>query len=187
MAKLILIVGPQAVGKMTVGQELSKITELKFMHNHETLELPARIFGWGTPARRKLTELFRFSIFEEMAKSELEGLIFTFVFGFDSKEEWEWLNKVKKIFEDQNGEFYLVELEASLEERLKRNKSENRLQNKPSKRNIEFSEKELLECIDEHRLNSFDGEVQEKNYIKINNTNLSAEDVAKMIKEKFNL
>lgn len=41
-----MIIGPQAVGKMTVGQELEKITDLKFMHNHETLELPARLFGW---------------------------------------------------------------------------------------------------------------------------------------------
>ena len=30
MAKLVLIVGPQAVGKMTVGQELTKIIKEKF-------------------------------------------------------------------------------------------------------------------------------------------------------------
>lgn len=39
MAKLIMITGPQAVGKMTVGQELEKITNLKLFHNHMTIDL----------------------------------------------------------------------------------------------------------------------------------------------------
>ena len=34
MAKLLVILGPQAIGKMTIGQELVKITELKMFHNH---------------------------------------------------------------------------------------------------------------------------------------------------------
>lgn len=32
MPKFVMIVGPQAVGKMTVGQELTKITNLKLLH-----------------------------------------------------------------------------------------------------------------------------------------------------------
>lgn len=187
MAKLVLIVGPQAVGKMTVGQELEKITDLKFMHNHETLDLPARLFGWGHPARERLTGLFRIAIFEEMAKSDLEGLIFTYIWAFNSEKDWEWVRKVKDIFEKENGEFYVVELEADVNERLKRNKSENRLANKPTKRDVERSEKDLLDGMENYRLNSYDGEVKEKNYIKINNTNISAEDVAKIVKEKFEL
>ena len=43
MPKFIMIVGPQAVGKMTVGQELSKITNLKLLHNHMTIELLTKI------------------------------------------------------------------------------------------------------------------------------------------------
>ncbi|KAA1807131.1 hypothetical protein FXB61_003723 [Bacillus cereus] len=37
--KLILIFGPQAVGKMTVGQELATLTGLKLFHNHMTIDL----------------------------------------------------------------------------------------------------------------------------------------------------
>ncbi|MDF2884003.1 MAG: hypothetical protein K0R54_4569 [Clostridiaceae bacterium] len=37
--KLIIIFGPHAVGKMTVGQELSKITNLKLFHNHMTIDI----------------------------------------------------------------------------------------------------------------------------------------------------
>ena len=43
--KLVVIVGPHAVGKMTVGQELSKITGLKLFHNHMTIEPVIEIFG----------------------------------------------------------------------------------------------------------------------------------------------
>lgn len=38
-----------------------------------------------------------------------------------------------------------------------------------------------------HRLNSFHGEIEKEEYIKINNTHLSAKEVAVMIKEKFRL
>lgn len=37
--KLVIITGPQAVGKMTVGQELEKLTDLKLFHNHMTIDL----------------------------------------------------------------------------------------------------------------------------------------------------
>ncbi|SCC34198.1 Uncharacterized protein BW664_02852 [Bacillus mycoides] len=42
--KFILIFGPQAVGKMTVGQELAKITDLKLFHNHMKIDLVKYIF-----------------------------------------------------------------------------------------------------------------------------------------------
>lgn len=187
MAKFILICGPQAVGKMTVGQELSKITELKFMHNHETIDLPLRFFEWSSEQRKRLTDLFRMSIFEEVAKSDLEGMIFTLLWCFESKEDWDWIEKIKDLYEKHNGEFYIVELETTLEERVTRNKTENRLNNKPTKRDVEKSEKDLINSLDKHRMNSKPGEVQYKNYLRIDNTNISAEETAKMIKEKFEL
>ena len=179
MAKFVLICGPQAVGKMTVGQELAKLTGLKFMHNHETIDLPLKFFEFKSEQRERLTDLFRFSIFEEVAKSDLKGMIFTLMWAFERQEDWNWVQRIKDIYD--------VELETTLEERLKRNKTENRLKNKPTKRNLEFSEKELLKSVDKHRLNSYEGEVKYENYIKINNTNISAEDTAKIKQEKFKL
>ena len=86
-----------------------------------------------------------------------------------------------------NAEIYIVELEADLEERIRRNKTENRLLNKASKRDFEWSEKDLLKSVEKHRLNSKPNEIKEENYIRINNTNISAKETAKMIKEKFGL
>ena len=72
--KFVLIFGPQAVGKMTIGHELEKITGLKLFHNHMTIEIIAPLFGYGSksPVGIKLVSLFRRKIFEEFAKSDKE-------------------------------------------------------------------------------------------------------------------
>ena len=136
--KLILLFGPQAVGKMTVGHELEKITNLKLFHNHMTIELVSPFFNYGTPTGKRLVNHFREEMFKEVASSDLEGLIFTFLWYFDSKADWDYTEKLVKIFKDKGAEIYFVELGANEEERLKRNKTEHRLEHKPSKRNIEW-------------------------------------------------
>lgn len=45
-----------------------------------------------------------------------------------------------------------MELEADIDERLERNKSPHRLENKPTKRNIEWSENKLKESMEVARL-----------------------------------
>ena len=165
--KFIIITGPQAVGKMTVGQELVKITNLKLLHNHMTIEVLTKIFDYSRDSFRKLNEEFRMQIFKEFAKSEEEGIIFTTTWDFDDKEEWNRIYKYIQIFKDNNAEIYIVELEANLEERLKRNKMENRLLNKPSKRNLEWSEKDLLKSVEKYRFNSKENEIKEKTIAEI--------------------
>ena len=187
MANLMVITGPQAVGKMTVGQELSKITGYKLLHNHMTIEMVRLIFDYDRKSYRKMNELIRYEVFKEFAKSSEKGIIFTgcFDFGNDFEEEKQETEKWMNLFE----EAYVIELEATLEERLKRNKTANRLEHKASKRDLEWSEKDLLKSLERHRLNSNPGEGEKifKNYLKIDNTNISAEETAKIIKEKFNL
>ena len=185
--KFIIITGPQAVGKMTVGQELVKITNLKLLHNHMTIEVLTKIFDYSRDSFRKLNEEFRMQIFKEFAKSEEEGIIFTTTWDFDDKEEWDRIYKYIQTFKVNNAEIYIVELEANLKERLKRNKMENRLLNKPSNRNLEWSEKDLLKSVEKYRFNSKENEINEKNYLRIDNTNISPDNVAKMIKNKFKL
>jgi hypothetical protein len=185
--KFVLIFGPQAVGKMTVGHELEKITELKLFHNHMTIELVNPFFDYGTREGKRLVGLFRQEIFEAMAKSDQYGLIFTYVWAFNMKEDWEYVDKVCRIFESKGGTVYFVELEAALDERLERNKSPHRLEHKPTKRKLQWSEQNLVKSLDQYRLNSIEGEIERENYIRINNTNISANEVAQHIKEHFDL
>lgn len=182
-----MIVGPQAVGKMTVGQELTKITNLKLLHNHMTIELLTKIFDYSKESYTKLNLEFRTRIFEEFAKSAEYGLIFTCCFDFDVCEEWEIIRKWRNIFKENGGECYFIELETSLKERLRRNKTANRLENKPSKKDLKWSEKDIIKSNEKHRGNSNPNEIPFENYYRINNTNISAEETAKMIKEKFDL
>ncbi|MCT8138536.1 AAA family ATPase [Anaerobacillus sp. CMMVII] len=183
--KFLLIFGPQAVGKMTIGHELEKITDLKLFHNHMTIELVTPFFSYGTEAGKRLVHKFRQEIFEEVSKSDLYGLIFTYVWAFDQKEDWDYVENVCNIFEARGGTIYFVELEADIEERIQRNKSPHRLAHKPTKRNIDWSENDLKISMERYRLNSKDGEITKENYLRINNTNLSSKEVAQIIKEKF--
>lgn len=182
--KLVFLFGNAAVGKMTVGQELMKITDLRLFHNHMTIEPVIEIFGSYNPI--VIAEL-REIIFREFAASNNYGMIFTFMWAFDCEEDWKNVEHIKEIFEPYGTEFYYVELVAPQKIRLERNATENRLKNKPSKRNIEFSNKLLLRDDENYRCESLDGEIKFDNYIKIDNSDLSAEIVAKMIKENFNL
>ena len=186
--KLVIILGPMAVGKMTVGQELAKITGLKLFHNHMTIDLVSNFFGYGSPQGNRIVKLFRQEIFEEVSKSDLPGLIFTYVWAFDlHSEESSYIEGICDMFRSRGGEIVMVELEAPLEVRLKRNATENRLLHKPTKRNLEWSNNDVLDGDKNHRLNSLPGEITEENYLRIDNSELSAEAVAVMIKERFGL
>lgn len=103
------------------------------------------------------------------------------------KEEWAVLKEWIELFTTKNGRVYFIELEADLEERLKRNVEEIRLEAKPSKRNIEFSKNELLHSAEKYRLNSLETEVEEKlpdvHYAKIETTRLTAEETAEKISQ----
>lgn len=152
---------------MTVGQELVEITNLKLLHNHMTIEVLTKIFDYSRDSFRKLNEEFRIRIFEEFSKSDEEGIIFTTTWDFDDEEEWNRSYKYIQIFKDNNAKIHIVELEADLKERLKRNKMGNRLLNKPSKRNLEWSEKDLLKSVKKYRFNSKENEIKEKNYLRL--------------------
>ena len=177
--KLVLIIGAGAVGKMSVGQELMKITNLRLFHNHMMIEPVVDIFGYFKgDTILKLREV----IFEDFLKSENQGMIFTFMWAFDMESDWGYIKNLSEKFD----EVYCVELIASQEVRLKRNSSENRLLHKASKRDVEASNKRLLN-EDKHRLVSYEKEIPFANYLRINNENIEAIEVAEIVKEKFNL
>lgn len=182
--KFVFILGNAAVGKMTVGQELMKITGLRLFHNHMTIEPILEIFG---QYNGKAITRMRQVVFEEFAKTDNYGMIFTYMMAFDQPSEWEYIEWVKSIFEPYGTEFYFVELVASRETRLQRNVTENRLANKASKRDIETSNQRLIDDDERYRLESLEGEVTFENYLKINNTDMPADITAKMIKDHFDL
>lgn len=182
--KFVMLFGNAAVGKMTVGQELMKITDLRLFHNHMTIEPVIEVFGYFDG---NVTKRLRQVYFEEFAKSDNYGMIFTFMWAFNMQEDWAYHDWVRSIFEPYGTEFYYVELVADREARLARNVTENRLQNKASKRNIEDSNARLLRDDARYRLESLPGEIPFENYMRIDNTDLPPDVVAQKIKERFAL
>ena len=99
--KLVMIFGDAAVGKMTVGQELMKMTDLRLFHNHMTIEMVIDVFGYyDSTVVNKLREV----VFESYAESQNEGLIFTYMWAFDQQSDWDYVNHVSEIFKKQGAE-----------------------------------------------------------------------------------
>jgi cytidylate kinase len=182
----IVIVGPPAVGKMTVGQELAKLTGYKLFHNHVTIDLVTEYFDFGTPAFSRLVREFRTRIIQEAAASNLPGLIFTMVWALDLDSDKLFVDELKGIVENEGGKTYFVELEAEIEERLRRNKTENRLKHK-KKGDLAASEARMLRWEGEYRMNSDGDFFYPEHHLKIDNSALSAEHAARRIMEAFEL
>lgn len=186
--KLVIILGPHAVGKMTVGQELAKHTGLRLFHNHMSIELARKLFSHSEKEWGILNNTIRQTVFELFAKGDFPGLIFTYMCAFDLPGEFEYLQKLIGLFKENGAECYVVELCADFDVRLIRNKSENRLLHKESKRDLEWSEAEMRRTSEKYRLNSYEGEeLPFENYMKLDNTNLPPEEAALKIMEYFGL
>ena len=186
--KLLFIFGAHAAGKMTVGQAVSRITPMKLFHNHMTIEPVIELFGAYNGAA---VERLRQVVFEEFAKTDNYGLIFTFIWAFDVPYDEEYVRRLSKMYEDAGAQVDYVELVAPQEVRLVRNRTENRLQHKASKRDVALSEARFLDAESRYRCVSEPGEVCEKlgcapeRYLRIDNTDLSPEKVAELIANHF--
>ena len=132
MPNLIVIAGPQAVGKMTVAEKLKEKIGYSLMVNHDSIEVSKKIFDTNERAWRDLNRLIRENVFQTAIKNDV-NMIFTFVIAFDMQEDIDYLNRLKNMFEASGGKFYFVELEADLETRLQRNLTPHRLEEKMSK------------------------------------------------------
>lgn len=74
-----------------------------------------------------------------------------------------------------------VELKTDLSERLRRNRTENRLKHKPIKRDLALSEADILATAKAWQLNSKSKPVELSHYLIINNTKLFADKVQRRL------
>lgn len=181
--QLVVIFGPPAVGKMAVGRELSRLTGLPLLHNHMTIEPLLGIFEFGSPEFGRLVRSFRQQIYEEVVQSDLPGLIVTYMWCLGHDSDRETMEEIMSLFESHGFEIRFVELEAALEERLRRNRTELRLQEKASKRDVEASEERLLRNDSKFKLNTDGDFFFPDRHLKLDNTERSAEVVAREIAE----
>lgn len=150
---LLVLFGPPAVGKMTVGRAVAAASSFRLFHNHMTIEPLLETFGFGTPPFRTLNPEFRRRVMEEAAAHGVD-LLFTVVWALDSEEDLALMASYVRIFD---GHVAFVELRAGLDTRLARNRTEERLVHKASKRDMEWSDDNVRELEEDWVMTSVDG------------------------------
>lgn len=182
--RLLLIIGPPAVGKMTVGRAVADRSTFRLFHNHHTIELLLDVFDYGTPPFDTLNSEFRRRIIEEAADAGTD-LVFTFVWDLDLPEESDWLARLVAPYADRVA---VVELVADLDTRLARNRTEHRLAEKKSKRDLEWSDANVRGMEADYRMSSVPGLdapgerlLAQWPHLVLDNTDLPADEVADRI------
>ena len=182
MKPLVIITGAPAVGKMTVGLQLSQLTGMKLFHNHHIIDPVMSVFEHGSPAFCKLVPEFRARVIEEAVYCDsVPGLIFTYVVDYKCKNGLDDVRRYASIFEKHGHPVFMIQLVSSLKTRLIRNRGTLRMQEKHSKRDIRVSEAVLLNNEKAWKMVAPDGFSFGNRFLSINNENLSPDSVAEII------
>jgi hypothetical protein len=190
---LVILFGPPAVGKMTVGREICRLTGYKLAYNHMTVEPLKDIFEFGTPPFDLLVSEFRRRIMEEAAAAGLPGLVQTFVWGLDLTEDLARVESWVSIIEGSGGTVHIAELYADSATRLARNGTPSRQDAKPTHRDQALSQA-IFRALDSEYLMSTgvrpalaDKTIAAHPHVRVDNTDLSPADTARRIVSELRL
>lgn len=136
---LVFIHGPAAVGKLTIGRELSALTGLRLFHNHLVVDALLAVFPFGSDAFVRLREQIWLDVFADAARQDL-SLIFTFT--PEPTVSLEFHEDVERVVDAHGGRVRYVALECPDEE------IERRIEN-PSR--AEFQKLRSLQTLREIR------------------------------------
>jgi hypothetical protein len=167
--KLFFIYGPPAVGKLTVANELAKITGFPVFHNHLTRDIVHELYPHTLSEHYDLVHDLRLTVFHYLA-SHGTSAIFTYV--YDGESDWPTVKQMIQSVEPSGGEVCFVELTTDRGTLLNRVTEDSRKTHKKI-----HSAETLAEVID---VNSFSS-VPLSNILVIDNTNVSAHDTAVQI------
>lgn len=184
---LVVIFGPPAAGKMTVGRELAALTGFKLFHNHLSIDPVIEVFDWGTPSFTRLTTEIRRRVIEEAVIAELSGLIFTFVWALDDPSDLEYVDALTRPVRASGSPVSFVELVSDQGTRLAREGTALRLAHKRPKRDVDRSKELLVRADAEHTLNTVSDFAYPDAHLVIDNSALAPDVVARRVVERFGL
>lgn len=185
--QLVVIFGPPAVGKMTVGRAIAARSGFRLFHNHAMLEPLLEVFDYGTPPFTRLLGSLRQQVIEEAAEAGTD-LILTFVWGLELESDVEEVARHVEPYAERGAQISFVELSAGLATRLERNRTEDRLADKRSKRDLDWSDANVRE-LERHVMNT-DGRASNlpalgllhaHRHLRLDNTDLPPEHAAERI------
>ena len=178
---LVFVFGPPAVGKMTVGRAIADAGGFRLFHNHHVIEPLLDVFDFEAPAFQRLMGEFRQRVLEEAAAADVD-LVFTLVWALDKPEDSGLLRRHLAPFVDAGRRVVFVELYADLDTRLERNRTELRLAEKKSKRDVAWSD-DNVRSLERYQMSTGDPSpadevIADFPYLRIDNTHRSPEQVA---------
>lgn len=151
---LIVLFGPPAAGKMTVGQEIATRTPYRLFHNHLSIEPFLEVFDYGTPSFNRLRDLVRDRVFAESIEADLPGLIFTFVWGLEEPGDAREARRLVAPFHEAGIPVDFVELVVDAETSLAREGTHPRVTQKRSKADVAWARGHNRELHAEHIFNT---------------------------------
>ena len=174
--KLLFIYGSPAVGKLTVANEIARLTDLKVFHNHLSIDCIEPVFEFGSKSFAKLIEIIRVETIAEAA-SVGQNLIYTFCYAKDLDDAH--VQKITEAVESNGGEVFFVLLTAEKEELIKRVTEESRRK---------YGKAKTVELMD-FFFENYDlfSPVPDRTSLIVDNTNLSAETTAQKIIDHFHI
>jgi hypothetical protein len=174
--KLIFIYGSPAAGKLTVANEIAKRTGFRVFHNHLSIDCVIPVFEFGTPPFFRLIELIRYEVVAEAAR-EGRDLVYTFCYAKDLDDAH--AAEVARRVEDNGGEVCFVQLVCDKQILKERVTEESR------KRHGKASTPEMMDYFFE----TYDlfSPVPGRESLRIDNTDLPAEDAAQQIIDNYQL
>ncbi|MBI4085064.1 MAG: AAA family ATPase [Candidatus Liptonbacteria bacterium] len=181
-AQIIVLYGPMAVGKLTVGKVLSKKLGYKLTHNHLINDLALSVFERGTLEANRMIEKLRYEFYEKAAKSG-KNIIITHAYSHNfvsptGLSDSEYMKKLEKKLKKGGASVLFVHLQAKNKTLLSRVKNVSR--KKYEKLTDVSTMKNHLNTKD------FATSAPVKNNIVVDNTSLSPQKVAQIIINKIN-
>lgn len=184
-----MVFGPPSVGKMTVGRAVARRSTFRLFHNHAVLEPLLEVFDYGTPPFNRLLGEFRRRMILEAAASGTD-LLLTYAWALELDEDAREVEDYIRPYVEAGADVAFVELYADLETRLARNRTELRLLEKRSKRDVEWSDDNVRD-LERHVLNTDPaadtpttrGEqfLSRHRHLRLDNTHDSADETAERI------
>jgi hypothetical protein len=189
--RLLVIFGPPAVGKMTVGRAIAARSDFRLFHNHAVLEPLLEVFEFGGPPFIRLLGEFRRRLITEAAEWGID-LILTFMWPLELEEDANEVSDYIRPYVEAGAVVSFVELFADLDTRLERNRTEHRLSEKRSKRDVLWSDGNVRE-LEQHVMNTGPSDdaaaapgerlLAAHRHLRLDNTDLSADSAAELILE----
>jgi hypothetical protein len=125
---------------------------LRLFHNHTLIEPLLQVFDYGTPPFDRLLSRWRAGVVEEAAMSGTD-LLLSFVWDLQQQADTNELARYIRFHTDEGADVAFVELSADLNTRLRRNRTELRLAEKRSKRDVKWSDANVRE-MERFRMNT---------------------------------